>query len=73
MLAQAAVGAFGRGATVNVGARNDAFGVALRKLFVAQYTKLGGKIGAQVSWNPTQATFDSEAAKLVAGNPKGSS
>jgi branched-chain amino acid transport system substrate-binding protein len=71
VLAQAAVGAFGRGATVNVGARNDAFGVALRKLFVAQYTKLGGKIGAQVSWNPTQATFDSEAAKLVAGDPKG--
>ena len=71
VLAQAAVGAFGRGATVNVGARNDAFGVALRKLFVAQYTKLGGKIGAQVSWNPTQATFDSEAARLVEGNPKG--
>ena len=69
--AQAAVGAFGRGATVNVGARNDAFGVALRKLFVAQYTKLGGKIGVQVSWNPTQATFDSEAGKLVDGNPKG--
>ena len=32
VLAQAAVGAFGRGATVNVGARNDAFGVALRAL-----------------------------------------
>ncbi len=71
VLAQAAVGAFGRGATVNVGARNDAFGVALRKLFVAQYTKLGGKIGAQVSWNPTQATFDSEAGRLVEGNPTG--
>ena len=67
VLAQAAVGAFGKGATVNVGARNDAFGTALRKLFVAQYTKLGGKIGVQVSWNPTQATFDSEAGKLVEG------
>ena len=71
VLAQAAVGAFGKGATVNVGARNDAFGTALRKLFVAQYTKLGGKIGLQVSWNPTQATFDSEAGKLVEGDPKG--
>ena len=71
VLAQAAVGAFGKGATVNVGARNDAFGTALKKLFVAQYTKLGGKVGAQVSWNPTQATFDSEAGKLVEGNPKG--
>lgn len=71
VLAQAAVGAFGKGAIVNVGARNDAFGTALKKLFVAQYTKLGGKVGAQVSWNPTQATFDSEAAKLVGGDPKG--
>jgi len=71
VLAQAAVGAFGKGATVNVGARNDAFGTALRQLFVAQYRKLGGKVGAQVSWNPTQATFDSEAGKLVAGDPKG--
>jgi len=71
VLGQAAVDAFGRGSTINVGARNDAFGTALRQLFEAQWKKLGGKIGESVSWNPAQATFDTEAAKLVEGNPKG--
>lgn len=71
VLAQAALAKFGKGATVNVGARNDAFGSALQKLFVAQWKKLGGKVGADISWNPDQATFDTEAGQLVAGNPKG--
>src|SRR3954466_13535473 len=61
VLAQAAVEAFGNGATVNVGARNDAFGTALLALFKTEYAKRGGKIGESVSWNPTQATFDTEA------------
>jgi ABC-type branched-subunit amino acid transport system substrate-binding protein len=71
VLAQAAVEAFGKGATVNVGARNDAFGTALLALFKTEYAKRGGKIGESVSWNPTQATFDTEAQKLVQGNPAG--
>jgi ABC-type branched-subunit amino acid transport system substrate-binding protein len=71
VLAQAAVDAFGRGATVNAGARNDAFGTALLALFRSEYTKRGGKIGASVSWNPDQATFDTEAQRLVAGDPAG--
>jgi ABC-type branched-subunit amino acid transport system substrate-binding protein len=71
VLAQAAVEAFGRGATVNAGARNDAFGTALLALFRSEYTKRGGKIGASVSWNPNQATFDTEAQRLVAGSPDG--
>jgi branched-chain amino acid transport system substrate-binding protein len=71
VLAQAAVDAFGAGATVNVGARNDAFGTALKQLFVAQYEKLGGKIGKNVAWNPTQANFDTEAQQLVDGSPAG--
>jgi branched-chain amino acid transport system substrate-binding protein len=48
VLAQAAIDAFGAGATLNVGARNDAFGTALKGLFVAQYQSLGGKIGTNV-------------------------
>jgi branched-chain amino acid transport system substrate-binding protein len=71
VLAQAAVDAFGRGAVVNVGARNDAFGTALLSLFKSEYVKRGGKIGASVSWNPSQPTFDTEAGRLVAGSPKG--
>jgi branched-chain amino acid transport system substrate-binding protein len=71
VLAQAAVSAFGKGAKLNIGARNDAFGTALKQLFVAQYTKLGGSIGVDESWNPDQPTFDTEAQKLVSGNPAG--
>jgi ABC-type branched-subunit amino acid transport system substrate-binding protein len=71
VLAQAAVTAFGKGATLNVGARNDAFGTALRQLFVAQWKKLGGKVGVDIAWNPEQANFDSEAQKLAGGSPAG--
>ncbi len=71
VLAQAAVDAFGKGATVNVGARNDAFGTALLKLFKSEYAKRGGKVGKSVLWNPTQANFDTEAQRLVDGAPAG--
>jgi branched-chain amino acid transport system substrate-binding protein len=71
VLAQAALAKFGKGATVNVGARNDAFGVALEQLFVAQWKKAGGKVGVNISWNPDQPTFDTEAQQLVSGGPAG--
>lgn len=71
VLAATAVEKFGKGATLNVGARNDAFGAALQALFVTQWKKLGGKVGTSISWNPEQANFDSDAAKLVDGNPAG--
>jgi len=71
VLAEAALEKFGKGATINVGARNDAFGTALEQLFVAQWKALGGKIGVDISWNPDQPTFDTEAGQLVSGNPAG--
>jgi branched-chain amino acid transport system substrate-binding protein len=71
VLAQAAVGAFGSGASVAVGARNDAFGVALKNLFVTEYKKRGGKIDTEVTWNPTQSSFDTEAQQLTRGSPDG--
>jgi ABC-type branched-subunit amino acid transport system substrate-binding protein len=71
VLAQAALQKFGKGATVNVGARNDAFGTALEQLFVGEWKKLGGKVGVNMSWNPDQPTFDTEAGQLVSGNPAG--
>jgi ABC-type branched-subunit amino acid transport system substrate-binding protein len=71
VLAGALIDAFGKGATINVGARNDAFGTALKKLFVSEFTKLGGKVGVDISWNPDQANFDSEMGQLVGGSPKG--
>jgi ABC-type branched-subunit amino acid transport system substrate-binding protein len=71
VLATAAVANFGKGATINVGARNDAFGTALEQLFIAEWKKLGGKVGASLAWNPDQPTFDTEAQQLVSGSPKG--
>jgi branched-chain amino acid transport system substrate-binding protein len=71
VLAQAAIKAFGKGATINIGARNDAFGTALKQLFVTEYEKLGGKIDVNESWNPDQPSFDTEAQKLVSGSPAG--
>jgi branched-chain amino acid transport system substrate-binding protein len=71
VLAQAALAKFGKGATLNVGARNDAFGTALEQLFIAEWKKLGGKVGVSISWNPDQPTFDTEAQQLVSGGPAG--
>ena len=71
VLAQAAIGAFGKGKTVNVGARNDAFGTALEQLFVRQYRRLGGRVGQTLRWNPDQANYDTEAGRLVSGSPAG--
>jgi branched-chain amino acid transport system substrate-binding protein len=62
---------FGKGAKLNVGARNDAFGTALQALFVSEWKRLGGTIGTSVAWNPDQANFDTDAAKLVDGSPAG--
>ena len=71
VLAQAALQQFGRGSTVNVGARNDAFGSALRKLFVDEWRRLGGQIGVNIAWNPAQPNFDTEAQQLADGDPDG--
>ena len=71
VLAQAVIDAFGKGATINIGARNDAFGTALKQLSVTEFTKLGGKVGVNISWNADQANFDSEMGQLVGGSPKG--
>jgi ABC-type branched-subunit amino acid transport system substrate-binding protein len=71
VLAEAAIQAFGKGAKVNVGARNDAFGTALKQLFITGYRKLGGQIGVNIAWNPAQPNFDTEAGQLAGGDPAG--
>jgi branched-chain amino acid transport system substrate-binding protein len=70
-MAAAVADAFGKTATINVGSRNDAFGTALEQVFAATWKANGGKIGTEVSWDPNQASFDSEAQKLTSGNPAG--
>jgi ABC-type branched-subunit amino acid transport system substrate-binding protein len=71
VLARAVADAFGSDATINVGTRNDAYGTALIGAFVSAWEAGGGTIGESVRWNPEAATFDSEAARLVSGNPDG--
>ena len=70
-LVDAVADAFGNDATINVGARNDAFGTALKQLFEQGWEDGGGTIGASVTWNPEAATFDTEAGQLAGGNPDG--
>lgn len=68
-LGDAVFAEFGEGATVNVGARNDAFGTALKDLFEARFTELGGVVGESLTWNPEAPTFDTEAQQLASGEP----
>jgi branched-chain amino acid transport system substrate-binding protein len=70
-LVDAVADAFGTDATINVGARNDAFGTALKQLFEDGWKEQGGTIGASVTWNPEGATFDTEAGQLAGGSPGG--
>jgi ABC-type branched-subunit amino acid transport system substrate-binding protein len=70
-LVDAVADAFGADATINVGARNDAFGTALKQLFEEGWKEQGGTIGRSVTWNPEAATFDTEAGELAGGNPGG--
>jgi ABC-type branched-subunit amino acid transport system substrate-binding protein len=70
-LVDAVADAFGSDATINVGARNDAFGTALKQLFEDGWEEQGGTVGASVAWNPEAATFDTEAGQLAGGNPGG--
>ena len=70
-LVDALADAFGSDATINVGARNDAFGTALKQLFEDGWREQGGTVGASVTWNPEAATFDTEARQLASGDPDG--
>lgn len=70
-LGDAVFDAFGEGSTVNVAARNDAFGTALQELFESRFTELGGQIGESFAFDPQAPTFDTEAQQLVSGDPDG--
>jgi ABC-type branched-subunit amino acid transport system substrate-binding protein len=70
-LVDAVADAFGSDATINVGARNDAFGTALKELFEQGWEDQGGTVGESVTWNPEAATFDTEARGLAGGDPDG--
>jgi ABC-type branched-subunit amino acid transport system substrate-binding protein len=59
------------GATVNVGARNDAYGTGLADTFSAAWEAAGGQIGEEVIYDVKLPNYDTEAEQLVSGNPDG--
>jgi ABC-type branched-subunit amino acid transport system substrate-binding protein len=62
--------ALGKG-PINVAGQNDAYGTGLVNGFITAYKKLGGKVGTKTIFNPEATSYDSEAANIVKGNPKG--
>jgi len=57
--------------TVNVGARNDAYGTGLADTFSAAWEDAGGSIGERVDYDIKLPNYDTEAEQLVSGNPDG--
>jgi branched-chain amino acid transport system substrate-binding protein len=66
-MSQAMGGAQGK--TVNVGARNDAYGTGLAGTFGDAWKGLGGTIGQEVIYDPEQPSYNSEAQQITSGNP----
>jgi ABC-type branched-subunit amino acid transport system substrate-binding protein len=62
-----------KGTTISVGGRNDSYGEGLTGTFTSAWEGLGGKVtpNSTVLYDPEQATYDSEAQKIEAGNPDG--
>jgi branched-chain amino acid transport system substrate-binding protein len=58
-----------QGKTVNIGARNDAYGTGLTDTFSAAWEDLGGTVGQEVIYDPEQPSYDSEAQGITSGNP----
>ena len=57
------------GKTVNIGARNDAYGEGLAGTFSDAWEELGGTIGEEVIYDPEQPSYNSEAQQITTGNP----
>ena len=64
---QAVGGASGK--TVSIGYRNEPYGEGLAKNFTAAWQALGGKVRGPTVYDPNQASFDTEAGQIVAGDP----
>jgi len=71
VLAQVIADALGKSAKINVAARNDAYGTNLSNAFKEAWIAGGGTIPEMVVYNHQQPTLDSEAQRVVQGNPDG--
>jgi len=59
----------GKGKKVSVAYRNEPYGDALAKSFNDNWQAAGGMVTGSVSFDPQQASFDSEAGQIVDANP----
>jgi branched-chain amino acid transport system substrate-binding protein len=60
-----------QGKTINIAARNDAYGTGLADTFTKAWEPKGGQIGKRVIYDPEQPSYNSEAQQIVSGNPDG--
>jgi ABC-type branched-subunit amino acid transport system substrate-binding protein len=58
-------------ATVNIGARNDAYGTGLDETFTKAWEAAGGSVGEDVVYDVDLPNYDTEAEQIVSGNPDG--
>jgi ABC-type branched-subunit amino acid transport system substrate-binding protein len=59
------------GKTINIGARNDAYGTGLAGTFSKAWEESGGSIGEEVVYDIDLPNYDTEAEQIVSGNPDG--
>ena len=57
------------GKTVNIGARNDAYGTGLAETFGTAWEELGGEVGEEVIYDIDQPQYDTEAEQITTGEP----
>lgn len=57
------------GKSVAIGYQNSPYGEGLANTFAAAWKAKGGSIIGPVGYDPSQPSYDSEAAKLMSGNP----
>jgi ABC-type branched-subunit amino acid transport system substrate-binding protein len=69
VLAQAIRQEMGRGKTISLAGRNDAFGTGLLPPLKSNLEKLGLQVEGPLLYDPTAASYNSEAGDIVKGNP----
>jgi ABC-type branched-subunit amino acid transport system substrate-binding protein len=69
ILANAIRDAVGKGKSLSIATRNDIFGTGFVDQFKPTWEKIGGKVQTTVLIDPGATSYDSEAGKLVSGNP----
>jgi ABC-type branched-subunit amino acid transport system substrate-binding protein len=71
VLADAVGEEFGADATINVAARNDAYGEGIATEFANDFNDAGGTASEPLLYDVDASSYDSEASEIVSGDPDG--